>query len=171
MLCHLWHGEISSLPLTLPPHPVSSLWSNGCTAPTSLCIRRPTAPSTAWSIPLTRRWWICGTRGRWRSIRRTSEATWVWRRWWSRASVFPLEKRWERSTPRCWSSRRRTRSRWGERRVRLHKMISSGFNIWSTVKDQCFYSINYKSWIILYFSNDLTSFTDLFLIIEAWLVD
>ncbi len=118
--------------LSLLPHPVSSRWSTGCTVPTTLCKRRPTAPSTVWSIPLTRHWSICGTRGRWRPIRRRLEATWVWQRWWSRASVFPPETRWwEQNTPRYWSSRRRRRSRWGERKVRLHKITSSVFNIWS----------------------------------------
>lgn len=112
---------------------VCSRWSTGCTVPTTLCKRRPTAPSTVWSIPLTHHWWICGTRGRWRLIRRRLEATWVCLRWWSRAFVFPLEKRWwEQNTPHYWSSRRRRRrSRWGECGVRLHKITSSVFNIWS----------------------------------------
>uniref|UniRef100_A0A8C2WK36 Family with sequence similarity 131 member B n=1 Tax=Cyclopterus lumpus TaxID=8103 RepID=A0A8C2WK36_CYCLU len=95
--------------LTRPPPPVCSRWSTGCTVTTTLCKRRPTAPSTAWSIPFTHHWSICGTRGRWRPIRRTAEATLVWRRWWSRASVFPLQKIWEQSTLRYWSSRRRRR--------------------------------------------------------------
>lgn len=92
---------------------VCSLWSTGCTAPTIPCKQRPTAPFTVWSIKFTLRWLICGTRGRWRPIRPRPEATWVWRRWWSRACASPLEMtRWEQNTPHCWSSRRwRRRSR------------------------------------------------------------
>lgn len=117
---------------TLPPPFVSSRWSTDCTVPTTLCKQRPTAPSTVWSIPLTLHWWICGTRGRWRPIRRRPEASWVCQRWWSRASVFPLERRqWEQNTPRCWSNMRRRRSRWGEGRVRLHKITSSLFKFLS----------------------------------------
>lgn len=89
---------------------LASRWSTGCTVPTTLCKRHPTAPSTVWSIPLTHRWSICGTRGRWRPIRRRPEATWVCQPWWSRAYAFPPERRWwERSTPRYWSSRRKRR--------------------------------------------------------------
>uniref|UniRef100_A0A665W8C8 Family with sequence similarity 131 member Bb n=1 Tax=Echeneis naucrates TaxID=173247 RepID=A0A665W8C8_ECHNA len=87
-VAHMRHYTIFLMSLVLC---VSSLWSTGCTVPTTPCKQRPTAPSTVWSIRFTLHWSICGTQGRWRPTRRKPEATWVWQRWWSRASASPLE--------------------------------------------------------------------------------